>query len=123
MDPVPDICSVACPMPIIKTKNDIVELQSGRVLKMISPGPGSVPDMNASFQDGQGQPGAYKVSLLGNILAKPEWPREILRIIYSLDPCMAYATHWMDVRESHLTRISLERLAQALDMSVDKPLK
>ena len=46
-DEVLDCSGLACPMPIIKTKKAMDELQSGQVLKMISTDPGSVPDVTA----------------------------------------------------------------------------
>jgi tRNA 2-thiouridine synthesizing protein A len=42
-----DCSGLSCPMPIIKTKKAIDDLDSGKVLKMISTDPGSVPDVNA----------------------------------------------------------------------------
>jgi tRNA 2-thiouridine synthesizing protein A len=42
-----DTSGLTCPMPIIKTKKAVDEMESGQVLKMISTDPGSVPDMNA----------------------------------------------------------------------------
>ncbi|MFL7812050.1 MAG: sulfurtransferase TusA family protein [Anaerolineales bacterium] len=46
-DQVLDASGLSCPMPIIKTKKAMDELQSGQVLKMISTDPGSVPDVTA----------------------------------------------------------------------------
>lgn len=42
-----DASGLSCPMPIIKTKKAMDELESGQVLKMISTDPGSVPDVTA----------------------------------------------------------------------------
>ena len=46
-DQVLDASGLSCPMPIIKTKKAMDDLQSGQVLKMISTDPGSVPDVTA----------------------------------------------------------------------------
>ncbi len=42
-----DCSGLSCPMPILKTKKAIDALSAGKVLKVISTDPGSVPDMNA----------------------------------------------------------------------------
>ncbi|MFN2144516.1 MAG: sulfurtransferase TusA family protein [Anaerolineales bacterium] len=42
-----DASGLSCPMPIIKTKKAMDELETGQVLKMISTDPGSVPDVTA----------------------------------------------------------------------------
>lgn len=46
-DEVLDCSGLNCPMPIVKTKKAIGELELGAVLKMISTDPGSVNDMKA----------------------------------------------------------------------------
>ncbi|MCG3210221.1 MAG: Sulfur carrier protein TusA [Anaerolineae bacterium] len=46
-DEVLDCSGLNCPMPIIKTKKAIGELELGAVLKMISTDPGSLNDMKA----------------------------------------------------------------------------
>jgi tRNA 2-thiouridine synthesizing protein A len=42
-----DCSGMACPMPILKTKQAVVGLQVGQILKMISTDPGSLPDIQA----------------------------------------------------------------------------
>lgn len=42
-----DASGLSCPMPIIKTKKAMDDLETGQVLKMISTDPGSVPDVKA----------------------------------------------------------------------------
>jgi len=42
-----DASGLSCPMPIIKTKKAMDDLETGQVLKMISTDPGSVPDVTA----------------------------------------------------------------------------
>ena len=51
---------------------------------------------NASPRDGQGHPGPYESSLLGNPVIDAEKPLEILRTVHSFDPCMACACHTFD---------------------------
>ena len=51
---------------------------------------------NASPRDQKGQPGPYESSLLGNPVADPEKPLEVLRTVHSFDPCMACACHTFD---------------------------
>ncbi|HHS95176.1 MAG TPA: sulfurtransferase TusA family protein, partial [Phaeodactylibacter sp.] len=42
-----DCKGLCCPMPVIKTKKAIKDLQPGEVLEMIATDPGSIPDMEA----------------------------------------------------------------------------
>lgn len=42
-----DCRGLKCPMPIIKTRKAIEELNSGEVLRMISTDPGSIKDIRA----------------------------------------------------------------------------
>jgi len=42
-----DASDLACPMPVIKTKQALDEMKVGEVLKMISTDPGSVSDIKA----------------------------------------------------------------------------
>jgi hydrogenase large subunit len=51
---------------------------------------------NASPRDEKGIPGPYETSLLGNPVADPEKPLEVLRTVHSFDPCMACACHTYD---------------------------
>jgi tRNA 2-thiouridine synthesizing protein A len=46
-DQVLDCSGLACPMPILKTKQAMDGLEAGSVLKMIATDPGSVSDMEA----------------------------------------------------------------------------
>jgi tRNA 2-thiouridine synthesizing protein A len=46
-DQVLDCSGMACPMPIIKTKQAIDTLEPGQVLKMIATDPGSTSDVTA----------------------------------------------------------------------------
>ncbi len=51
---------------------------------------------NAGPRDGEGQLGPYEASLIGNPIADPERPLEVLRTIHSFDPCLACAIHTHD---------------------------
>ncbi|MFQ5629620.1 MAG: sulfurtransferase TusA family protein [bacterium] len=42
-----DCTGLLCPMPVVKTKKAIREIEIGQVLEMISTDPGSIPDMEA----------------------------------------------------------------------------
>ena len=46
--------------------------------------------------DAKGTPGPYEASLLGNPVAQPDHPLEVIRTIHSFDPCMACAVHTFD---------------------------
>lgn len=46
-DDVLDCSGLNCPMPIVKTRKKMGEMDLGQVLKMISTDPGSVKDMQA----------------------------------------------------------------------------
>ncbi len=48
---------------------------------------------NASPKDGREQRGAYEASLVGQPLADPTQPLEVVRTVHSFDPCMACAVH------------------------------
>jgi hydrogenase large subunit len=51
---------------------------------------------NAGPRDAEGQLGPYEASLMGNPIADPERPLEVLRTIHSFDPCIACAVHMLD---------------------------
>jgi hydrogenase large subunit len=51
---------------------------------------------NASPRDKAGKHGPYEASLIGNPIADPERPLEVLRTIHSFDPCLACACHTFD---------------------------
>ncbi len=51
---------------------------------------------NAGPRDDKGKPGPYEASLVGNPMADPEMPLEVLRTVHSFDPCIACAVHMLD---------------------------
>ncbi len=62
---------------------------------------------NASPRDDKGVPGPYEASLVGNPVADPEKPLEVLRTIHSFDPCIACAVHTIDPEGREITRIKV----------------
>ncbi|MDZ7361600.1 MAG: sulfurtransferase TusA family protein [candidate division KSB1 bacterium] len=42
-----DCAGLLCPMPVVKTRKVIKEMQVGQILEMIATDPGSIPDMEA----------------------------------------------------------------------------
>jgi hydrogenase large subunit len=49
--------------------------------------------------------GPYEASLLGNPIADPEQPLEVLRTVHSFDPCMACAIHMVDKSQREIIRV------------------
>jgi hydrogenase large subunit len=43
--------------------------------------------------------------LIGNPVADPEKPLEVLRTIHSFDPCLACAIHMVDTKNNELVRV------------------
>jgi hydrogenase large subunit len=60
---------------------------------------------NAGPRDAKNQPGPYEASLVGNPVADPERPLEVIRTIHSFDPCIACAIHTLDVDGTELSRV------------------
>jgi hydrogenase large subunit len=60
---------------------------------------------NAGPRDDKNQPGPYEASLVGNPIADPERPLEVLRTIHSFDPCIACAVHTLDVDGKEIARV------------------
>ncbi|MDZ7801952.1 MAG: nickel-dependent hydrogenase large subunit [Trueperaceae bacterium] len=48
---------------------------------------------NASPKDGREQRGAYEAALVGQPMADPTRPLEVVRTVHSFDPCLACAVH------------------------------
>ena len=49
--------------------------------------------------------GPYEASLIGNPVADPEKPLEVLRTVHSFDPCLACAVHMMDPEKNEIVKI------------------
>ncbi len=62
---------------------------------------------NASPRDPAGKIGAYEASLLDTPMHDPNQPLEILRTIHSFDPCLACATHVLDMDGNEVTSVKV----------------
>jgi hydrogenase large subunit len=60
---------------------------------------------NAGPRDEKGQVGPYEASLIGNPVADPEQPLEVVRTVHSFDPCLACAIHTHDGEGTELARV------------------
>jgi hydrogenase large subunit len=60
---------------------------------------------NAGPRDEHDQPGPYEASLVGNPVARPELPLELLRTVHSFDPCLACAIHTVDVHGREVAKV------------------
>ncbi len=62
---------------------------------------------NAGPRDAKGQRGPYEASLLGNPVADPARPLEVLRTVHSFDPCLACAIHMADASGREISRVKV----------------
>jgi hydrogenase large subunit len=62
---------------------------------------------NASPRDEKGNMVPYEASLVGNPVAQPEKPLELIRTIHSFDPCIACAVHAVDPQGKEITRVKV----------------
>ncbi len=62
---------------------------------------------NASPRDSKGRSGAYEAALKGTPMENPEQPLEVLRTIHSFDPCLACASHIMDMNGNEITTVKI----------------
>lgn len=60
---------------------------------------------NSGPRDESDELGPYEASLIGNPVADPQQPLEILRTIHSFDPCMACAIHVVDNRKQEIVKV------------------
>jgi hydrogenase large subunit len=60
---------------------------------------------NAGPRDGDDRPGPYEAALVGNPIADPEQPLEVLRTVHSFDPCIACAIHTLDVEGTEVSKV------------------
>lgn len=51
--------------------------------------------------------GPYEASLIGNPVADPEKPLEILRTVHSFDPCLACAIHMVDGQKNEIVKVTV----------------
>ncbi|MCL4819899.1 MAG: nickel-dependent hydrogenase large subunit [Vicinamibacteria bacterium] len=62
---------------------------------------------NASPRDAKEVKGPYEASLVGNPVANPELPLEVLRTVHSFDPCLACAVHTLDPEGREIARVKV----------------
>ncbi|MFW6054530.1 MAG: nickel-dependent hydrogenase large subunit, partial [Thermodesulfobacteriota bacterium] len=60
---------------------------------------------NAGPRGQMGAPGPYGASLVGNPVADPEKPLEVLRTVHSFDPCLACAIHLLDQDSREIVKV------------------
>ena len=60
---------------------------------------------NAGPRDENDAMGPYEASLVGNPVADPERPLEVLRTVHSFDPCLACAIHMVDTDRREIVRV------------------
>ena len=60
---------------------------------------------NAGPRDEKDQPGPYEASLVGNPVADPTRPLELIRTVHSFDPCLACAIHTVNVEGTEIARV------------------
>jgi hydrogenase large subunit len=60
---------------------------------------------NAGPRDEDDELGPYEASLIGNPVADPELPLEVIRTVHSFDPCLACAIHMVDDRKQEIIKV------------------
>ncbi|MBI2306319.1 MAG: nickel-dependent hydrogenase large subunit [Rhodocyclales bacterium] len=60
---------------------------------------------NAAPRNEKDAPGAYEACLVGNPIADPEKPLEVLRTVHSFDPCIACAIHVIDEEHTEIVKV------------------
>ncbi len=60
---------------------------------------------NAAPRNEKDVPGAYEACLIGNPIADPEKPLEVLRTVHSFDPCIACAIHVVDEEHKEIVKV------------------
>jgi hydrogenase large subunit len=60
---------------------------------------------NACPRNQQDALGPYEASLIGNPVADPEKPLEVIRTIHSFDPCLACAIHMVDAKGKSIVQV------------------
>jgi len=61
---------------------------------------------NAGPRNQDDKPGPYEASLVGNPIADPDKPLEVLRTIHSFDPCLACAIHLHDNTKTNIVNVN-----------------
>jgi hydrogenase large subunit len=60
---------------------------------------------NAGPRNDNDEVGPYEASLLGNPVADPERPLEVIRTVHSFDPCLACAIHLADMEKREIVKV------------------
>jgi hydrogenase large subunit len=60
---------------------------------------------NAGPRNSEEAPGPYEASLVGNPVADPGRPLEVLRTVHSFDPCLACAIHMVDRQNNEIVKV------------------
>ncbi|TVR98467.1 MAG: hydrogenase 2 large subunit [Rhodospirillales bacterium] len=60
---------------------------------------------NAGPRDDNDALGPYEASLVGNPIADPTKPLEVIRTVHSFDPCLACAIHMVDTDQQEIVRV------------------
>ncbi|MFZ5995935.1 MAG: nickel-dependent hydrogenase large subunit [Nitrospirota bacterium] len=60
---------------------------------------------NAGPRNDRDALGPYEASLIGNPVADPEKPLEVLRTVHSFDPCLACAIHVVDAKKREVVKV------------------
>lgn len=63
---------------------------------------------NASPRDARGEMGPYEASLVGQPMADPSQPLEVIRTIHSFDPCLACAVHILNRDGEEIAHFEVE---------------
>ena len=63
---------------------------------------------NAGPKDARGNRGPYEAALVGQPMADPEMPLEVVRTIHSFDPCLACAVHVLNRQGEEIARFEVE---------------
>jgi len=62
---------------------------------------------NAGPRNSKDAPGPYEAALVGNPVADPERPLEVLRTVHSFDPCLACAIHLVDGENREIVKVKV----------------
>lgn len=62
---------------------------------------------NAGPRNDKDELGPYEASLVGNPVADPKLPLEVLRTVHSFDPCLACAIHLVDGKKTPLGKVKV----------------
>ncbi len=79
-----------------------IVIQDGRIANYQAVVPST---WNAGPRDAKGQIGPYEASLMGNPVANPDAPLEVIRTIHSFDPCLACAIHTHDAEGNEIVKV------------------